>query len=459
MYRQWRPAAAAHNHRIFRMLRFFSLTSLVGILVAVVLLTLLYRQVAIRDLIHFGERGNQQLAQSLLNAVRAPLLIYLGNEDHHDGKPVPPELVQGIAGLMQNTGVTRVKIYDDEGIVLFDTKSEQIGRDRSGNPGFQSGMKGRVVSELVYRDRLNPFDRETESDNLIQSYIPIRKSSAEPILGVFEVYSDVNPLVAEIERAEILILGGSTAILVLLYLALLAIVRYAERIITAQENTIRDHNHALELLSAQLLTAQEDEKKRLAFELHEGIAQTLSSIKYQMEHACRPNGRPCADDQRPLDALVPAIQSAIQEIRSLAMDLRPPSLDDLGLLPTLAWYCREFNTIYPNIELRFDAQAEEGDIPKTLKVVLFRLIQQMLQNIVRQACASQVRILLRKAGDSIRLELSDNCLTTTMSSEQAAERNQCLLTLRERVTLAGGEMAVFAPDDSGGTSVSATWAV
>jgi signal transduction histidine kinase len=449
--------ANAGNQNVFRILRFFSVTSLISILVAAALLTLLYRQVAINDLLHFGERGNQLLAQSFLNAVRAPLVVYLANEDHHHGRPVPSELVQAITGLMQNTGVTRVKIYDDEGIVLFSTKSDQIGKNRSGNPGFQSGMKGRVMSDLIYRDKLNPFDRESESDNLIQTYIPIRQGHDEAILGVFEVYSDLTPLVAGIERAQILILGGSTGILVLLYLALLAIVRYAERIIVTQQNTIRDRNHALELLSAQLIRGQEDEKKHLAFELHEGIAQNLSSIKYRMEHACRPNGLPCADDNRPLEAIVPAIQSAIQEVRALAMDLRPSSLDDLGLLPTLEWYCREFRAIYPGIDLQLDVQTREEDIPKNLKEVLFRLIQQMLQNIAREGCANQARIRLHRSDASIRLELRDNCPAAAASDEQATERNTYLLTLRERVTLAGGDMDVFAPDESGGTTVSAGW--
>jgi len=452
-----KPSAAQGKVTIFRMLRYFSLTSLVGILVATALLTLLHRQVAIRDLIHFGEQSNQHLAYSFLNAVRAPLLIYLGNEDHHYGKPVPPELVQAIAGLMQNTGVTRVKIYDDEGIVLFSTRANQIGSDASNNTGFRSGMAGHVVSKLSYRDNLNAFDKETESDNLIQTYIPIRQSNSEEILGVFEIYSDVNPLVDEIERAQILILGGSILVLALLYAALLAIVRHAERVILAQQNTIKDRNHALELLSAQLLTAQEDEKKRLAFDLHEGIAQHLSAIKLQMEHACRPNGEPCADDHRPLAAIVPAIQCAIQEIRTLAMDLRPSSLDDLGLLPTLDWYCREIQSIYPEIDLRLDARVQESDISKTLRVVLFRVIQQMLLNIARQDCASRISITLFKSGDQIHLEITDDCPAASLESEPREERSLQFLTLRERITLSGGDMEVIDRDDGGGTTMIATW--
>ncbi len=461
MTKRWGRRPATRDQKVFRILRFFSLTSLISILVAAVLLTALYRHVALRDIIRFGERGNQLLAQSLLNAVRAPLLGYLGNEDHHHGTPPPPELTQVIGELTRGTSVTRVKVYDDEGIVLYSTLQPQIGVDRSDNPAFRNGMAGRVTSKLTYRDSFNPFDLETESDNLIQTYIPIRHGNAGPILGVFEIYSDVNPLVAEIERAQILVLGGSIAVLALLYLALLAIVRYAERIIQAQQSTIRERSHALELLSAQLLTAQEEEKKRVAVELHEGIAQTLSSIKYLVENACHScredNGRDSAQGSRVLAATVPTLQSAIQEVRALAMDLRPSSLDHLGVLPTLDWYCREFHNVYPDLALSHDARIAEEDIPKPLKVVLFRLIQQMLQFIARHTCANQVQIRLAKSAGLIHLEIMDNCPLASQNAERKNDRDLHLLTLQERIALAGGTMEVATPNAWDGTTVCASW--
>lgn len=461
MKKQWGRRPATRDQKVFRILRFFSLTSLIGILVAAVLLTALYRHVALRDMVRFGEHSNQMLAQSLLNAVRAPLLTYLGNEDHHLGTPPPPGLTQAIGELMRDTNVIRVKIYDDEGIVLYSTKSQQIGVDRSGNPAFRSGMAGRVVSRLTYRDSFNPFDGETESDNLIQTYIPIRHGAASPILGVFEIYSDVNPLVAGIERAQALVLGGSMATLALLYLALLAIVRYAERIIQAQQSTIRERSHALELLSAQLLNAQEEEKQRVAVELHEGIAQTLSSIKYLVENACHScredNHLDSAQGSRVLAATVPTLQGAIQEVRALAMDLRPSSLDHLGVLPTLDWYCREFHGIYPDLAVSHESRIAEADIPKPLKVVLFRLIQQMLQFIARHTCANQVRISLDKSAGLIHLEIMDNCPVATQNAERKHDRDLHLLTLQERIALAGGTMEVATPNAWDGTTVCASW--
>lgn len=453
--------AATRDQHVFKILRFFSLTSLISILVAALLITALYRHVAIRDMVRFGERGNQLLAQSQLNAVRAPLLAYLDNEDHHHGTPPPPGLPQAIGTLMQDTSVIRIKVYDDEGIVLYSTKSDQIGADRRGNPGFRSAMAGRVMSKLTYRDSFNPFDGETESDNLIQTYIPIRQGSSGAILGVFEIYSDVNPLVAGIERAQLLVLGGSMATLALLYLALLAIVRYAERIIQAQQNTIRERSHALELLSAQLLTAQEEEKQRVAVELHEGIAQTLSSIKYLIENACRAcqedNALDKTQGSRVMAATVPTLQSAIQEVRALAMDLRPSSLDHLGVLPTLDWYCRQLHGVYPELAVSQDTRVTEEDIPKPLKVVLFRLIQQMLQFIARHTSASRVQIRLGKSTGLIHLEIMDNSPLASQTASRKYDRELHLLTLQERITLAGGTMEVATPNAWDGTTVCASW--
>ncbi|NTV96736.1 MAG: hypothetical protein HGA75_15210 [Thiobacillus sp.] len=453
------PRQEGTKQGIFRLLRLFSVSGLVGMLAAILLLTLLYRQVAVATLIQTGERGSQALAQSFLNAVRTPLMDYLVDEDHHHGRAIPAELALAIAGLRMDTGVTRVMICDDEGIVLYSSQPDRIGTDLHGQPGFQGGLVGRVSSELGYRDWLNPFDRRGPSDNLIQTYIPIRPAAGEPALGVLIIQSDTGPLVAGIERAELAIVAGSAITLGLLYIALLAILRRAAGVIAAQQHTIRERNHALEVLSTQLITAQEDEKKRLAVELHEGVAQILSSIKYQMENACRVDGQPCPLDKRPLDAIVPVIQDTIQDVRALAMDLRPASLDELGLIPTLNWYCREFRTVHPDIELRFEHGVGEGDIPKTLKVVLFRLSQQMLQYIARLDRAGLVTMSLHKTGDRVRLEVTEDGPTGSMDHEQAAARELHLLTLRERVTLAGGEIEVATAADGDGTLVRATWLV
>lgn len=435
------------------------MASFVGIVTAAVLLTLLYRQVAIRDIISFGERSNVVLAQGFLNAVRAPLVPYLADEDHHHGRPVPAELVDAINGLLHNTGVIRVKIYGDEGIVLHSTNAQQIGQNRSDNPGFQAAIAGRVASKLIYRDSFNPFDRATESDNLIQSYVPVRRSRPEPVLGVFEIYTDVNHLVAEIERRQLLVLGGGMAILALLYLALVAVVRHADRLIAAQQNTIRERSHTLELLSAQLISAQENEKQRVAGELHEGVAQTLSAVKFQVERACALAGSQPGAGGPALEAVVPALQGAIQEVRTLAMELRPSSLDDLGLLATLDWFCREIRAVYPGLDVQHDLSVREEVVSRPLKVVIYRIVQQTLQHIARDAGARRVQIRLYQAGACIRLEVMHDAPAGRGGPGLGADPDLQRLILEERVSLSGGTFGEQAGNAWRGSTLSANWPI
>ncbi len=433
------------------MVRFFSVASLITIVAAATLLTTLYRQVAIHDIVSFGERSNLVVAQGFLNALHAPLVEYLLHEEAHHGGALPVDLAQAIRRLMEDTAVVRIKIYDDEAIVVYSTREDQIGRYVIDNAGYRSAMSGSVMSKLIYRDGFNPFDRETESDNLIQSYVPIREHPGAPALGVFEVYTDANPMVAEIERGQLSVLGGGLGVLTLLYLSLLAIVRHAERIIKGQQQSIRERSRALEVLSSQLLTAQEQEKKRVAQELHEGIVQTLSGIKYQIEHAHRRAGAPT--EAPSLHAVVPLLQTTIREVRSLAMELRPSSLDDMGVIATLEWYCREFRTVYPEVSLELAIGIRESDITPPLKVILYRLIQQTLQCFARHECTTRIALTLTRATDGVHLQVSNDC---AVENYEQGDLESFRIAVRERIALSGGS-AAFSDNAQGGITLSALW--
>ncbi len=93
-----------------------------------------------------------------------------------------------------------------------------------------------------------------------------------------------------------------------------------------------------------------------------------------------PKDRP-SDISRPLEALIPLIQDTIGEARRIQSDLRPPLLDDLGIVPTLSWFCRRVETIYSNIAVKPSITLCEDELPDHLKIVLFRVIQEALNNI------------------------------------------------------------------------------
>ena len=447
------------------MLRYFSIMSFLSIVIAAALLILFYREVAIKNIIDLGERSNLILGQTALNTMKPLLVDYFASVSDISGEkirahPIHGELHQAIQDIMQDTTIVRIKLYNQKGSVAFSTKASQIGRDQSDNPGFVSAMAGKVKSRLLYRDTFNVFDKETEDANLNQSYIPVRLNPMAPIQGVFEIYTDVNTLVKRTEHTVLVIMVGVAPILTLLYSFLLFIVRRAERIIERQQSTIRDRTRTLELLSAQMLTAQENEKKRIAGDLHEGIAQTLSAVKAHVEAAClRIEQCASSEDATPLEAVVPIIQDAIQEVRAFAMALRPAGLEEFGIVSTLSWLCREFQSIYRGLCVEIQMNIQEQEIPGPLKIIIYRIVQEALTSIGKNGQADRMHLDLSKIDSNVILMIEDNAMAYhpvgTLPQEDTT-REIGLATMKERTVLSGGTFSVDS-NHRGGTISRASW--
>lgn len=445
---------------MFRILRYFSITGLVAIVLAAALLAAFYRHVAIRGIEQLGEEGNVALAQTALNSMRGPLLAYLAAVSGESGRshpPLPAALDRAVQDIMHDATVERITIFNRHGRVVFSTKPGQSGRDERDNPGFAAAIRGTVLSKLRYHDRFNPLDPVTEDDNLIETYLPVRAAPTAAPLGVFEVYTDVNPLVLETEHAQLVIMSGGAAILLLLYGVLLVIVHRAERIIDSQQHTIRERTRALELVSARLLTAQENERKRVADGLHEGLAQVLSAIKLKFENALRlvGRGRPNTD-LRPLEEVLESLQAAIQEVRSLAMELRPPSLDALGLIDTLSWYFRQFRAAHPGVVLDAALDVEERLLPDHLKTIVYRIVQELLEHLVRQGQASALHVALTEDREQIALVVGDGGQPYRSDGQPRLSDEAAIAAARERALLSGGTFAVETTP-WGATTMRASW--
>jgi signal transduction histidine kinase len=430
-----------------RFLRNYAIVSFAAVLVGVILFVLTYRIVFVQGIVDLAQQNNITYGRTALRQIDAVLADYLVSTAGISPaaareSTLPQVLSTALADLMRDRGIARVKIYNQHGVVVFSSRRDQIGRDQSDNPGFQVASRGDVTAKLVYRDSFNPFDRATEDDNLVQTYIPVRKQPTEPVVGVLELYTDVNNLVHQAEHAELLILAIGALILPLLWIVTLLFVRHATRLIEAQEATIQERNATLATLSARMVQAEEAERKRLAVHLHEGLAQTLSAIKLALETVPDHRG---AREQIGTDAIVPLLQKTIGEVRSMAMELRPPLLDDLGLLPAIAARCREVTSLHPDLDIQPHFAAAEADIPAPLKIVIYRSLEAALYDIARLQVARQVRVTLTARDDVIALAIShdgydvpDVDAADTTGGETAALYGP----LRERVVLTGGELLV-----------------
>lgn len=445
---------------MFKLLRFYAITSFISIFITAALLTFFYRQVTIQWITQLAERGNLALAQTALNAVKPELVNFLAAAkkaaSHGASTPeLPAELAATIKNVMLETSVVRFKIYHLNGTVAFSTQPGQIGTNQSGNDGFRVALNGQVATNLIYRDAFNFFDKTTESDNLLQTYIPVRNMPGQPILGVFEIYTDVNELVSDNARMLVTFLIGVEVMLALLYAVLLLVVRRARNVIDTQQKTIQERTNALETLSRRLMKSDEVRKKKIATDLHEGLAQTLSAIKANVENS-RQRINDDDENSKSLESIVPVIQSAIQEVRSIATELRPSSLDDLGLIPTLNWFCREFTRLHPGMQVEREIDLLEEEIPPALKIVIFRIIEMAFENIVQHAQASRIGLALGLDDGAVSLEIYNAPGVPYGRPDLAPDQSLRFDEMRERTTLSYGVFSVTR-DQAGGVTLHAAW--
>lgn len=225
---------------------------------------------------------------------------------------------------------------------------------------------------------------------------------------------------------------------------------------------LREYEKELRLLSTQVLSAQEKERQRIASELHDGIGQTLSAIKFYVEHAMTQlTGCPTQAGAPLFACVVPRLQQAIEEVRRISMDLRPSILDDLGILATLGWFCREYQASHGGIRVELHTEACEADIPEALKVTIFRIVQEGLNNVAKHAQSDTVRITLACSAGAITLEIADEGVGFD-PSEIAAKRGRCiggagLVSMRERSEYSGGRFSVKSRKGHG-TRIRIVWA-
>ena len=226
------------------------------------------------------------------------------------------------------------------------------------------------------------------------------------------------------------------------------------------EDALRDSEKQLRHMSSQLLSAQEIERKRIAGELHDSVGQHLTAIKFGVETSLRlmAKGKETAVAER-LEMLLPIVQNTLKEVRRISKDLRPSLLDDLGILPTIDWFCREFNAIYTDITVEREIDVREDEIPVPLKIIVFRIIQEALNNVAKHSGARFVRISLLSIENQIRLQVQDDGRGIDFERDLAGKGCEVglgLASMKERTELSGGSFVVKS-FPRGGTTICAMW--
>ncbi len=197
--------------------------------------------------------------------------------------------------------------------------------------------------------------------------------------------------------------------------------------------------HDLVTLSARLMSVQEEERRRLARDLHDGVGQSLTAILsylWLIEHelpadAATLRGR--TTEARRLAA------TTMSELRELSQLLRPAALDDYGLVPSLESHCRAFAE-REGIAVRFDADVPAGRLTGDAEIAVYRITQEALTNVARHARASRVRVTLRVRSGQLILSVEDDGVGIARTGGPGGGSG--LIGIRERARSLGGEVEV-----------------
>ena len=444
------------------LLRHYAIRSFVGVLVAALLLTAFYRHVEIRETTDFARKTNIALTEAILDSVRPALgeflesVADLGPREIRNAS-MPPLLSQAIQESMRKAAIAKVRIYNNRGVVVFSTNPRELGDVDTDDPVFAAASKGQAASDVSYRDAFSGFGPQTEDDNLVRTFVPVRTTLAQPIRGTLATFSDLSPAVAQTEHEVYTVVAGVALILLLLYSSLLLVVMRAQKLIDAQQQTIRERSANLETMSVQLMASEEAEKLKLAASLHEGLAQTLAAIKTQIEYSMEGTPSSAARDAS-LNTALTGLQGAIEEVQEMATELRPSSLDELGLLPTINWFCREFECLHPEIRIEQQISVQEREIPEPLKIVIYRIVEAVLKDIGNNPHKDRVRLSLQPNANAILLAIDDFPQETASAATAPGNPRLRFAAAQERATLSGGAFSA-AFNREGGITLHASWAM
>jgi len=216
------------------------------------------------------------------------------------------------------------------------------------------------------------------------------------------------------------------------------------------EARLRITMRQLQALSHRVLEAQEQERRRVALELHDELGQLLTAIKINLQLGER------FKDRAPPDLYqenIRIVEDALRQVRSLATGLRPSMLDDLGLAPALKWMAEQ-SASRGGFEVRFHHERALERLAPEIETACFRIVQEALTNITRHAKASMVQIDLHHENGDMVLRVMDDGLgfdTAAMHERATTGASLGVLGMQERATLLGGQLRIHSEPGQGST--------
>ena len=250
-----------NNSKTFQLSRYFSIASLVTIIVAALVLSWMYRFLAIEDLTQQGEKNHITLTQTFSNAIWPQVKFFIDSDkqDALRGRSQTENelnfktLDASVNKLLKNTPVLKIKIFDLQGRTVYATDPEDVGKLMPEDyPGTRAAISGKAATELKFVDTINTVNGVLKDRYILSSYLPVYDPASNEIRAIFEIYADVSDMYLKISDSRnnfalivIIILG-------LVYTALFLLVRHADLVIRKQANEREEYLSEIESINLDL---------------------------------------------------------------------------------------------------------------------------------------------------------------------------------------------------------------
>jgi signal transduction histidine kinase len=231
-------------------------------------------------------------------------------------------------------------------------------------------------------------------------------------------------------------------------------IQHLQKELIRMAQKVQDAQHNLHSYIGVITDAQEEERRRLARELHDDTLQALIALKQRVQLAqleVEPTGRKETPEEAELNEIATLTEKTIENLRRVTRALRPIYLEDLGLVPAVEMLVRETNQV-TGIKVEFQQLGIERRLEPTTELALYRIIQEALSNIARHAQAGGAKLTMTYSPESVTIKISDNGIGFELPktpSEFAPNGHYGLLGMYERAELIGAELKISSAPKQG----------
>ncbi len=210
----------------------------------------------------------------------------------------------------------------------------------------------------------------------------------------------------------------------------------------------------------RLITIQEEERRSVARELHDSLGSCLMAIKFALENELEAAGKeqdPAREGR--VKELLAMVEEAFRETKRMQKKLRPPVLDDFGIVMAIEALCRDFHSWYPAIRIKPLLEIQEEDVAEELKITIYRVVQEALNNISKHSGAKRAHVSISKSDDLIHLLIEDKGRGFDFRSYEESRTESAsmgIMGMRERTRLSGGTFSISTGKGKG-TTIRASW--